>query len=195
LKNADNNGQQAGEGQRKLSRVVLPVITILLVITITVALFLFRDKVAALGNYGYLGAFLVSLVANATIILPMPGLLILIGLGAASNPILVGLIGAFGGAIGEMTGYMAGRSGRGLTGRKKMYARAEEWMKKRGFITIFLFSLLPILPLDVAGMVGGVLRYSIWRFFLACFLGKALLYIILIQTGTWGWEALLSYLG
>ncbi|MFC1991280.1 VTT domain-containing protein [Chloroflexota bacterium] len=179
----------------KLKGTVLPVLTILLVIAITVTLFLFRDKVAALENYGYLGAFLISLVANATIILPMPGLLILIALGAVSNPILVGLIGAAGGAIGEITGYTAGRSGRGLTGGKKMYDRAENWMRKRGFITIFLFSLLPFLPLDIAGMVGGVLRYSLWKFLLACFLGKALLYIVMIQTGAWGWEALLRYLG
>ncbi len=181
-----------GEGLRKK---VIPILTVLLVVAITAALFLYRDRVAELGNYGYLGAFLISLVANATIILPMPGLLLLIGLGTVCNPILVGLVGAVGGAIGELTGYTAGRSGRGLAGREKMYTRAENWMRKRGFVTIFLFSLLPILPLDVAGMVAGALRFPVWKFLLACFLGKALLYIVLIQTGAWGWEAVLRYLG
>ncbi len=41
-------------------------------------------------------------------------------------------------------------------------------------------------------MVAGVLRYALWKFLLACFLGKALLYIAMIQTGAWGWEALVS---
>ncbi|MBA7685104.1 hypothetical protein ES703_93520 [subsurface metagenome] len=171
----------------------------MLVIVITVGLFLFSrqhpEKIREFETYGYLGAFLISLVANATIILPMPGLLILIGLGTVCNPILVGLTGAVGGAIGEITGYTAGRSGRGLTGRERMFARAEGWMRRRGFLTIFLFSLLPFLPLDIAGMVGGVLRYSLWKFLLACFLGKTVLYVIIIQTGAWGWEAILRYLG
>ncbi|MFC1953093.1 VTT domain-containing protein [Chloroflexota bacterium] len=195
MKNLNNKSQQSGEAQGKLRRVVIPVITLLLVISLSMLLFLFRDKIAAFGNYGYLGAFLISLVANATIILPMPGLLILMSLGTIYNPVLVGLIGGLGGAIGEMTGYTAGRSGRGLAGGKKMYDRAEVWMKKRGFITIFLFSLLPFLPLDLAGMVGGVLRYSPRKFLLACFLGKSLLYIVLIQTGAWGFKSMLRFFG
>jgi len=189
---------EVGKGEW-LKKRVIPLLTLLLIIAITVALFLFArrypDRVEQFATYGYLGAFLISLVANATIILPMPGLLIVIGLGTVCNPILVGLTGAAGGAIGELTGYTAGRSGRGLTGKERMFARAEGWMRKRGFLTIFLFSLLPFLPLDLAGMVAGVLRYSLWKFLLACSLGKALLYVVLIQTGAWGWEAILRYLG
>ncbi len=185
------------EGRGRLKRRLIPILILLLVIAITVVLFLFArrypGRIEEFETYGYLGAFLISLVANATIILPMPGLLILIGLGTVCNPILVGLVGAVGGAIGELTGYVAGRSGRGLSGGEKMYARAEGWMRKRGFLTIFLFSLLPFLPLDIAGMVAGVLRYSLWKFLLACFLGKALLYVVMIQTGAWGWEVVLRY--
>ena len=167
---------------------VISLSTILLVIAITVALFLFSDTVAEFKELGYLGAFLISLVANATIILPMPGLLLLVALGTIFNSILVGLLGAVGGAIGELTGYIMGRSGRRLVGGEKIYYRAESWMRKRGFLTIFLFSLLPFLPLDLAGMLAGVLRYSLWKFLLACFLGKAVLYVIIIQTGAWWWE-------
>ena len=175
---------------------VAPVLMLLLVVAVTVALFFYRDRVAELGNYGYLGAFLISLVANATIILPMPGLLILIALGAALTPVLVALVGGVGGAVGELTGYILGYSGhRVIPSNSKMYARAEGWMRRRGTITIFLFSLLPFLPLDVAGVVAGVLRFPVWKFLLACFLGKAVLYIVVIQTGAWGWEAALRYFG
>jgi len=194
LKKADNNNQSLEE-QGKLRRIVLSVLTIVLVIALSVLLFLFRDKVAGLESLGYLGAFLISLVANATIFLPMPGLLVLIGLGAVFNPILIGLIGAAGGAIGELTGYTAGLGGRGLTKGNRMYVWAEDWMKKRGFLTIFLFSLLPILPLDVAGGVGGILRYPLLKFLLACFLGKAILYLIWIHAGAWGLESLLRFSG
>jgi membrane protein YqaA with SNARE-associated domain len=174
---------------RNWKKTSLDISMILLVIAITVCLFIFRAKVSELGNFGYLGAFLISLVANATIILPMPGLLILMGLGASFNPILVAVFGGIGGALGEMTGYILGRSGRGITSNNKWYARAEKWMKRRGFLAVFCFALFPFLPLDVAGLIAGVLRYPVWKFLLACTLGKTLLYVIMIQTGSWGWDA------
>ncbi len=189
-----DNNKQAEVGKREwLKHRFIPLLTLLLVVAITVVLFIYRDRVAELSNYGYLGAFIISLVANATIILPVPGLLLLFALGAIFNPILVGLVGAVGGAIGETTGYILGYSGRGVARGSKIYVRAEGWMRRRGFVTIFLFSLLPFLPLDVAGMAAGVLRFPFWKFLLACFLGKALLYIVLIKTGVWGWEVVLRY--
>lgn len=184
------------EKQSVFKGIIIPLLTLLLVIAITVVLFLWRERVAELGNYGYLSAFLVSLVANATIILPMPGLLILMALGTIFNPFLVALVGAVGGAMGEMSGYLAGCSGRGVLSKNRWYARAEYWMKqKRGFVVIFLFALLPVLPLDVAGMVAGVLRYPVWKFLLACFLGKVVFYVAMIWGGVRGWEFLLRYFG
>ena len=174
--------------ERNWKKTSLDILTILLVIVITVCLFIFRAKVSELGNYGYLGAFLISLVANATIILPMPGLLILIGLGASFNPILVAVFGGIGGSLGEMTGYLLGRSGRGITSNNKWYTRAENWMKRRGFLAVFCFALLPFLPMDIVGLIAGVLRYPVWKFLIACTLGKTLLYVIMIQTGAWGWD-------
>jgi uncharacterized membrane protein YdjX (TVP38/TMEM64 family) len=172
---------------------IVPVLILLFVLGLTIALFVYArynpERIREFENLGYLGAFLISLVANATIILPMPGLLLLIGLGTVFNPVLVALTGAAGGAIGELSGYIAGRSGRGLAGgERRILPRAERWMRKAGFLSIFLFSLLPFLPLDVAGLVAGVLRYPVWRFLIACFLGKGVLYIAMLYTGVWGWD-------
>jgi uncharacterized membrane protein YdjX (TVP38/TMEM64 family) len=174
------------------------VLTLILVIAITAALFiLFRynpERIKEFENYGYPGAFLIGLVSNATVILPTPGLILLIAIASVSNPVLVGLFGAIGGCIGEMTGYMLGRGGRGFAQKNRMVLRAEAWMKRRGFITVFLFSLLPFLPIDIAGVVAGTLRFTVWKFLLACFLGKTILYIVITQTSSWGWEALLPYI-
>ena len=188
-----NNEQAKQVKEKRLKKNIISILTLLLVIAITVALFLYRDSVAELDNYGYLGAFLISLVANATIVLPMPGLLLLFALGAAFNPILVGLAGAAGGAIGEMSGYIAGYSGHRFARNNKMYARVEGWMRKWGTMTIFVFSLAPFLPFDVAGMVAGVLHFPIWKFLVACWFGKALLYIGMALAGAWGWEVILRY--
>ena len=115
-----SNNKQAEVRKRKwLKKSFVPLLTLLLVIAITVVLFLYRDRVSEFEELGYLGAFLISLVANGTIILPMPGLLLLVALGTAFNPVLVGLVGAVGGAIGELSGYIAGYSGREITRSNK----------------------------------------------------------------------------
>jgi VWFA-related protein len=46
----------------------------------------------------------------------MPGLVVLIPMGAAFNPFFIGLAAGVGGAMGEMTAYMAGYGGRGMGG-------------------------------------------------------------------------------
>ncbi|MBA7680938.1 hypothetical protein ES703_89259 [subsurface metagenome] len=91
-----------------------------------------------------------------------------------------------------MTGYMIGYSGRGIARSSKAYARAEGWMRKWGAMAIFVFALAPFLLLDVAGMVAGVLRFPIWKFLLACWFAKVLLYVGAALAGAWGWEAFVS---
>ena len=161
----------------------------------TFAIFLYRDRVSELENLGYIGAFLISLVSNASIALPMPSLLLLFALGAALNPILVGVLGGAGGAIGEISGYMAGRSGRVVSRNDKWFARAERWMSRWGTLTVFVFSLVPVLPFDAAGVAAGIVYFPIKKFLVSCFLGKTLLYIAMALFGAWGWEALLRYMG
>ncbi len=200
MSNIISNSKQAEVEKREwLRKKVIPLLTLLLVIAITVGLLLFfqryPEKVKEFENYGYLGVFVISLAFNATIVVQMPGFLVLFALGTAFNPILVGLVGATGGTIGEITGYMVGYSGRGIARSNKMYARAEGWMRRWGTMTIFVFSLVPFLPLDIAGMVAGVLRFPIWKFLLVCWVGKVLLYTGLVSAGAWGWEAVLRYIG
>jgi len=176
------------ERGERVKRKVIPLLILFLVIAITVCLFLYRDKVAQLGNYGYLSAFLICLVANATIILPMPGIIILFALGAAFNPVLVGLAGWRGGTIGEMTCYWLGYSGRGVVENRRFYDRAVQWLKKWGVLTVFIFALTP-LPFDVLGIAAGLLRFPFGKFFVACWCGKTLVYIGMALAGAWGWEA------
>ena len=142
--------------------------------------------VAASGA-GYLGAFLVSVVSNGTIILPMPGIIVLFALGASLNPWLVGLTAGVGGAIGELTGYAAGFSGRRILRNNSFYIRAVGWLRKWGVWVIFLFTITP-LPLDVVGIAAGALRFPIWKFLVVCALGKAILYTGMAFAGKWGWD-------
>jgi len=164
-------------------RLLLPVAVFALAVVVTALLFVYGESISEVG--GYLGSFLVSLVSNGTIILPVPGLITLFGLGASFNPWLIGITAGIGGAIGELTGYAAGFSGRGFFSRSRAYRRAVIWVRKWGLWVVFLFTVTP-LPVDVIGIAAGALRFPVWKFLLVCGLGKAILYTGMAFAGRWG---------
>jgi membrane protein YqaA with SNARE-associated domain len=180
-----------------LKKRTVPILTVLLTIALTVVLFIYRDQVAELGNYGYLGAFLVSLVSSATIVLPVPGIVVLFALGADPNlnPILIGVVGGTGAVIGEITGFLAGLGGRGLIESKgRTYTMVENWMKRWGSWTIFILAAAPLPFFDIAGVVAGASGYPVWKFLLVAWPGKLIKYIVLVLAGAWGWETLFPYI-
>jgi len=55
---------------------ILRGVILIIVIALTVYLILIRDKIQALQAYGYPGIFLFSILANATILIPLPGIIV-----------------------------------------------------------------------------------------------------------------------
>jgi len=182
-----------------LKRNIVPLLTLLLVIAITSGIFFFYhdfpSKFEQLKHFGYLGAFLISVLLNATVILPVGNFIILFTLGGILPlPVIVGLAGGAGAAIGEITGYMAGYSGRVVVARRKTYTQLEYWVRRWGGVAIFILSLVPLV-FDLAGIAAGALRFPFWKFLLFCWLGRTILYIFIALSGAWGWEVILPYLG
>ena len=192
--NIFSRDKQSGrwEGLRKK---LIPLLILLVVIAIWASIFYFYQRYPGrfdeLQTYGYLGAFLLSLLFNATVILPMGAIGVVIALGAVLPlPVVVGLAGGTGAAIGEITGYMAGYSGRGIAQRSPLYGRVEIWVRRWGGLAIFVFSIVPF-AFDLVGIAAGVLRFPFWKFLLFCWLGRTILYIGAALVGAWGWEAVL----
>jgi len=186
-----DNGRKSGVKRDWIRNKVLPLLALFLVIAVTVGIFCFYrsypERIEQFKGYGYLGVFLISLTFNATLILPAGNILILSVLGAVlPSAVVVGLVGGAGAAIGEITGYMAGYSGRGFAERSRLYNRVEGWMGRWGLLTIFVMSVVPFV-FDLAGIAAGVLRFPFWKFFLMCWLGRTLLYIGAALAGAWGW--------
>lgn len=148
------------------------VLVLLAVITLTIFLILNRERVQELEALGYPGIFLISLFSNATLILPVPGVLFTSAMGAVFNPYWVALAAGCGAALGELTGYVAGFSGQGIIENKQWYARVTEWMKKFGGLTVLLLAFIPNPIFDIAGMVAGALRMPLWKFLLFSWVGK-----------------------
>ncbi|MCX6053957.1 MAG: VTT domain-containing protein [Chloroflexi bacterium] len=142
------------------------------VILLTVLLFINRGQVAKLNALGYPGIFLISLLSNATLILPVPGVLFTSAMGALFNPWWVALAAGSGATIGELSGYLAGFSGQAVVENRKWYDRVSGWMKKYGDVTILFLAFVPNPLFDIAGMVAGALKMPLWRFLLWSWIGK-----------------------
>ncbi|MFN8524359.1 MAG: VTT domain-containing protein [Chloroflexota bacterium] len=135
------------------------------------------DKV---GAWGYLGVAVVVFVATASFILPIPYLLIVwrAHVDGGLDPWLLAGTSGVAAALGELTGYLVGVSGRDLIARGKWFDKAEYWMRTYGFWCVAFFAFIPNPLFDAIGFAAGVMRYSAFRFALACFLGKALKFYV-----------------
>ena len=135
-------------------------------------------------KYGYLGAFLASVLGNATIILPAPYSLFIFILGGILDPLLLGAISGLGAAIGELTGYALGAAWRKAVKeeKKRELERAKKLLENPGFIIVFTMAATP-LPDDVVSVPLGLMRYPLWKAFLAFLAGKTLLCLILAYSG------------
>ena len=153
------------------------------IIALTVFLFLIRDKISGLGAYGYPGIFLISIVANATVIVPLPGVLITSTMAAVFNPFWVAVAAGSGAALGELSGYLAGFSGQIVVEKVARYEKMIQFMRKYGDITILVLAFIPNPAFDLAGITAGALKMPLYRFLFWCALGKILKMLIFAYAG------------
>jgi membrane protein YqaA with SNARE-associated domain len=137
----------------------------------------------AVGSWGYLGVFGVVFVATASVAIPIPYLLIVARAGSYLDPLLIALVAGVAGTLGELAGYLIGIGGSGLLPHGRLYERARHWLCTYGFWCIALFACVPNPFFDAIGLVAGTLRYSWWRFVLACFAGKAIKFLVAALIG------------
>ncbi|GAP10428.1 uncharacterized membrane-associated protein [Bellilinea caldifistulae] len=163
---------------------VTRILALIFVVGLTIFLYINRENVRQLGGLGYPGIFLVSLLANATLILPVPGVLFTSAMGAVFNPFWVAVAAGTGAAIGELSGYLAGFSGQGIIERTQWSDRFEQWMRKYGPVTILVLSFVPNPIFDVAGITAGILKMPLWQFLLFSWIGKVLKMLLFSYGGS-----------
>lgn len=193
------HGLQEREAKRKPEKRLwwLSLVLLFLALAVAAAVILFWGRVRTLEGYGYAGAFLISMLGNATILVPVPSLAAVFALGGMLKyPALVGVVAGLGMAIGELTGYMAGVAGRKMfaQNRGRFFSRLEGWMSRRGGITILLLAAFPTPFMDLAGAMAGSSRYSLWRFLLFCWMGKTVKGLMVAFAGAWGLSQVLRWL-
>lgn len=173
-----------------VSRWARAIVAVSFSVLITVVIIGYRDQLAQLSTYGYVGIFLVSVLGNATVLFPVPSLVAVFAGGTVFHPLLVGLVSGVAEPIGELSGYLAGYGGSAMIEDKALYAKMERWMLRRGYLTIFVLSVIPNPVFDLAGIAAGALHFPVWKFLLACWAGKTVKAIVIAYAGAESWRLL-----
>jgi membrane protein YqaA with SNARE-associated domain len=165
---------------------VRPALGLLAVIALSVGLTFAPLDYKAMGNYGYLGVFVVTLLATGAIVLPVPYLALILVAGTFLNPVLVALVAGVAAALGELTGYLVGYTGRSLLPKNRWYLMVERGVTRFGGPVIFVAAAIPNPFFDAVGIVSGATRMPIWLFWVTCFAGKTIrFWLLALAGGAW----------
>jgi membrane protein DedA with SNARE-associated domain len=189
--------QEQAEAKQPVPSLITTMIRVVVLMTVagvTFYIYSIRDHVEDFEQFGYAGIFLIALMANATILLPAPGVAIIYAMGAVFNPIGVGLAAGTGGALGELSGYLAGYSGQAIIGRPDVYNRFKPWVDKYGGWAILVLSAIPNPFFDIAGIAAGIARMPIQTFLLFTWIGQVIKMTTFALAGHYSLEWLTNFM-
>jgi membrane protein YqaA with SNARE-associated domain len=166
------------------------------------AVIYYWEFVRGLRVYGYVGAFLISILGGATIIVPVPMLAVVFALGRVmEHTWLVGLANGLGETLGALTIYMTGYGGGAAfyySTHGKLhdaYERLIGLMERRGSLTLFLLAAVLNPFFYPAALAAGALRFGLKKYLLICSAGKIIKGMTVAYAGYWGLRELLRMLG
>jgi uncharacterized membrane protein YdjX (TVP38/TMEM64 family) len=155
-------------------------------VALNIAAYVAPIDYSAFASFSYVGAFVICLVANAVVAIPIPYIPIIAHIGAsAASPAIVIIAGALGSVLGESVAFFIGRAEQGLVSEHPMYRRLQPFMQRRRTSALILFLLsAPLNPLfDVAGLAAGALGVRYRVFFVAVFAGRLLRLALIVWIG------------
>jgi membrane protein DedA with SNARE-associated domain len=176
---------------------IIGALALALTIAACVAVVLYWDYVKQAEHYGYLGVFVISVLAGATVLVPIPGILVVFTLGSVLNPALVGIVSGMGEAVGSIGIYLSGWGGQKAVQNlnHKLVNRFVDWIRRRGEIAVFLMSAIlnPLFYPFTA--IAGMLRFGLVKFFFLCWGGKTIKNTIIAYMGFFGLRSVLRLVG
>ena len=209
--------------KRKLERYLVITIIVLVAALVIITIIHFWDKIQHIGAYGYLGAFLVSILGGVNII-PAPSFLVIFTLGHLLDPVRIGALSGIGEAVGGITVYLTGAGGKNIwswfrsqeepvyrevstsfqeltpapRGIRAKYQAFYNWvgrqMQRRGSLAIFASSAVIMGPYYVVGLAAGSLRIGLGKFFLLSWAGKTVKGFTVAFLGYFGLHVLLNWI-
>ncbi len=151
---------------------------------------IFRNAIANVEAVGYPGVFLISALGSGSILVPVPGLISVCGASLFLSPFAVGLVGAAGETIGELTGYTLGYGGQSVVQEGRFYTIARRWMDRRGTVVLFVVSTIPNPFFDIVGITAGATGFPLRRFLITVFAGKSIKGVMVAYSCFYGFQSL-----
>jgi len=144
----------------------------------------FRNKLHHLKKYGILGIFLINLIGNSSILLPIGPFASVIG-GTVYPPWMVGIAAATGSVVGEILMYnIGGIAEDEIDKHKKWYDTIKYFMEKYGFPTIVVVTSIPNPVTNFSAVVAGSIGYPLWKFLIASWFGNWIQFTISATLGS-----------
>lgn len=168
---------------------IIRIVALILAVGISIFIYSIRDQAKVLLQYGYIGIFFISILANGTILFPAPGVLFVFTLGAFLNPAGVAVAAGLGAAVGELTGYLAGYSGQGVVENSELYESILNWLDTHYYLSNFGLTVLAAIPnpfFDIVGIAAGTLRIPVLRFLIFVSFGQMIKMFAFAYLGSLG---------
>ena len=161
------------------------------------AVIYYWDYLLLLERYGYAGIFFISILAGGTVVVPVPGLVVVFTMGSVLHPAIVGASAGLGEAVGSLSIYLTGYGGHSTfkTLNSRITSRFEAWLQRRGAVAVFLMSAV-INPLYYPfTAMAGLMHFGLVKFFFLSWAGKTVKNTVVAYLGFLGLGSLLRYIG
>ncbi len=189
----------------KMWAYALGIVGIILTILMIGAIFYYGEEIGRLKQYGYVGAFFISILGGATIIIPVPMLAVVFALGGAMGDPWAALLLAVSAALGELVGaltiYMTGHgAGRAISSSKhgriqSAYERMLGLMERRGPLTLFIVASVINPFFYPAALAAGALRFGLKKYMFIVLAGKLIKCSTVVYAGYFGLKGLFRAIG
>ena len=181
---------------------ILGVLGIVATILMAVAVVVWNEEIRELQQFGYVGAFVISVLGGATIIIPVPALAVVFTLGGVMEYAwLVGNSAALGELVGALTIYMTGHgAGRAISNSKhgkiqRTYEKLLGLMERRGPIVLFIVASVVNPFFYPAALAAGALRFGILKYTIIVLAGKIIKCMTVVYAGYFGLKGIFQAIG
>ena len=164
----------------RIQRYITGGIAVAVIVGLCFTAVIFSDDLCSIQEYGYIGVFIISIFAGGTVIVPVPGLLVVFTMGSILHPAIVGMA-----------------AGHGMLDKvsNRLVVRFTRWLNRYSVLAVFLMSAI-FNPLYYPfALLAGALRFGLLRFFIPCWVGKTLKNTAVAYMGFYGFGSLLNWLG
>jgi membrane protein DedA with SNARE-associated domain len=196
---------EAAKKRSTRSAYALSIVGVILTVLMFVAIIYFDEQINEMKEWGYIGAFIISILGGSTIIIPVPGLAVMVALASAmKDPWHVALLG-FAGVAGEMIGavliYMTGHgAGKAISSNKhgavqKAYDKMLNFIRRRGGWALFAVAAIINPFYYPAAFACGALRMEIKKYLIISLLGKIIKVMSVVYIGYFGLKGILRAIG